>query len=50
MPKTVQVYRLKNELQELVPSFQHVGARDRTPVLRFGNKCLYPLSHLTKKS
>lgn len=50
MPNTAQVYRSENDLQELIPSFQHVGTRDRILVLRFGNKCPYPLSHLTKKS
>lgn len=32
------------------PPSSMLGTRDRIPVLRFGNKCLYPLSHLTKKS
>lgn len=32
-------------LQELVPSFYHVGSRDWAQVFRFGGKC-HPLSHL----
>lgn len=31
MPKTVQVCRLENDLQELVPSFQHVGYQGENP-------------------
>lgn len=27
-------------------SFHHVDLRDQTEVVRFGNKCLHPLSHL----
>lgn len=30
--------RLDDNLQELVPSYHHVGSRDPTPVFRFGRK------------
>lgn len=31
-------------------SFHHVGAGDRTEVLRFSSRCLYPTSHLPSPS
>lgn len=38
----------EDDLPELVLSLYHVGPRVRTQVGRFGDKCLYWLSHLTQ--
>lgn len=42
------IYTLKNNLQELVLSFQQVGPDDQTQVVRVGNTCIYLLSHLMR--
>lgn len=37
----------KDHLRGLILSFLYVRPRDGTPVIKFGDKSLYPLSHLT---
>lgn len=39
--------RPEDSFQKLFPSFYHVGRRDQTDIVRFGDKHLYPLSHLS---
>lgn len=38
--------RSEDKLKESVPSFHHVGLRNRTQIIRCGSKCLHLLSHL----
>lgn len=39
--------RLRDNLWEWVLFFYHIGPEDQNQVLRFGGKCLNPLSHLS---
>ena len=40
------VLQSKGIMEEWVLSFQHVGPKDQTQVIRLSSKCLYLLSHL----
>lgn len=40
------LWQSEDNLQELVLSFHYVGPRGGAQVLRPGDKCSYPLSHL----
>ena len=42
-----RIWRSKDNQQESVLSFHHVGPGDQTQGIRLGGACLYPLSQLT---
>lgn len=44
---TTYMWKSEDNVDKSFLSFYHVGPGDQTPVVRFSNKHLYQLSHLT---